>query len=180
MKTTETVTLPLFFCFFSSGVAVLFSTTFCAEMQCRCFFAVFINCQCFVCAVIFHRVIFVCSLCRYICDFVSFVKILNMQLQCVLGILRQRFVQKCNVGFSLQFSSIVNVFCAVIFRRVIFVCWLCSCSCDFVSFVKIFNMQLQGVLGIFQQRFVQKCNVGVSLQFSSIFNVLFEQKSFTV
>ena len=32
----------------------------------------------------------------------------------------------------------------------------------------------------FQQRFVQKCNVGVSLQFSSIFNVLFEQKSFTV
>ena len=36
MKTTETVTLPLFFCFFSSGVAVLFSTTFCTEMQCRC------------------------------------------------------------------------------------------------------------------------------------------------
>lgn len=46
----------VFFCFFSSGVAVLFSTTFCAEMQCRFFFAVFINFQCFVCAVIFHRV----------------------------------------------------------------------------------------------------------------------------
>ena len=90
MKTTETVTLPLFFCFFSSGVAVLFSTTFCAEMQCRFFFAVFISFQCFICAVIFHRVIFVCSLCRYICDFVSFVKVFNMQLQGVLGIFQQR------------------------------------------------------------------------------------------
>ena len=55
----------------------------------------------------------------------------------------------------MPFSSVFNVFCAVIFRRVIFVCWLCSCSCDFVSFVKIFNMQLQGVLGIFQQCFVR-------------------------
>ena len=75
---------------FSSGVAVLFSTTFCAEMQCRFFFAVFISFQCFICAVIFHRVIFVCSLCRYICDFVSFVKVFNMQLQGVLGIFQQR------------------------------------------------------------------------------------------
>ena len=175
MKTTETVTLPLFFCFFSSGVAVLFSTTFCAEMQCRFFFAVFISFQCFVCAVIFHRVIFVCSLCSCSCDFVSFVKIFNMQLQGVLGIFQQRFVQKCNVGVYAVFINCQCFVCAVIFHRVIFVCWLCSCSCDFVSFVKIFNMQLQCVLGILQQRFVQKCNVGFSLQFSSIVNVLFVQ-----
>ena len=127
------------------------------------------------CAVIFRRVIFVCWLCSCSCDFVSFVKIFNMRLQGVLGIFQQRFVQKCNVGVYAVFINFQCFVCAVIFHRVIFVCWLCSCSCDFVSFVKIFNMQLQGVLGIFQQRFVQKCNVGVSLQFSSVFSVLFVQ-----
>ena len=71
------VPLHLRFCFFRKNfkyaVAMCvgyFTTTFCAEMQCRFFFAVFINCQCFVCAVIFHRVIFVCSLCSCSCDFV--------------------------------------------------------------------------------------------------------------
>lgn len=78
---------------------------------------------------------------------------------------QQRFVQKCNVGVSLQFSSIFNVLFEQKSFTVYFVCWLCSCSCDFVSFVKIFNMQLQGVLGIFQQRFAQKCNVGVCAVF---------------
>ena len=133
------VQLLMRFCFFRKNFQYAvarcvgyFSTTFCAEMQCRCFFAVLISFQCFVCAVIFHRVIFVCSLCSCSCDFVSFVKIFNMQLQGVLGIFQQRFVQKCNVGVSLQFSSVFNVFCAVIFHRVIFVCSLCSCSCDFV------------------------------------------------
>ena len=110
------VQLLLRFCFFRKNFQYAvarcvgyFSTTFCTEMQCRCFFAVLISFQCFVCAVIFHRVIFVCSLCRYICDFVSFVKIFNMQLQGVLGIFQQRFVQKCNVGVSLQFSSVFSV-----------------------------------------------------------------------
>lgn len=68
---------------------------------------------------------------------------------------QQRFAQKCNVGVYAVFISFQCFVCAVIFHRVIFVCSLCSCSCDFVSFVKIFNMQLQGVLGIFQQRFVR-------------------------
>ena len=68
---------------------------------------------------------------------------------------QQRFAQKCNVGVSLQFSSIFNVLFEQKSFTVYFVCWLCSCSYDFVSFVKIFNMQLQGVLGIFQQRFVR-------------------------
>ena len=62
---------------------------------------------------------------------------------------QQRFVQKCNVGVSLQFSSIFNVLFEQKSFTVYFVCWLCSCSCDFVSFVKIFNMQLQGVLVFF-------------------------------
>ena len=141
MKTTETVTLPLFFCFFSSGVAVLFSTTFCAEMQCRFFFAVFISFQCFICAVIFHRVIFVCSLCRYICDFVSFVKVFNMQLQGVLGIFQQRSCAemqcRCLCSFH-QFSmfclhsnfSLCN-FCLLVVQLLLdFV--LCGSFCVFV------------------------------------------------
>ena len=71
------VQLLLRFCFFRKNfqyaVAMCvgyFTTTFCTEMQCRCFFAVLISFQCFVCAVIFHRVIFVCSLCSCSCDFV--------------------------------------------------------------------------------------------------------------
>lgn len=71
------VQLLLRFCFFRKNFQYAvarcvgyFSTTFCAEMQCRCFFAVLISFQCFVCAVIFHRVIFVCSLCSCSCDFV--------------------------------------------------------------------------------------------------------------
>ena len=71
------VQLFMRFCFFRKNFQYAvarcvgyFSTTFCTEMQCRFFFAVFINCQCFVCAVIFHRVIFVCSLCSCSCDFV--------------------------------------------------------------------------------------------------------------
>ena len=174
MKTTETVTLPLFFfvsfhlvwgAFFNN---VLHRNAMSVFVPFSSIFNVF-------CAVIFRRVIFVCWLCSCSCDFVSFVKIFNMQLQGVLGIFQQRFAQKCNVGVSLQFSSVFNVFCAVIFHRVIFVCSLCRYICDFVSFVKILNMQLQCVLGILRQRFVQKCNVGFSLQFSSIVNVLFVQ-----
>ena len=164
MKTTETVTLPLFFVplFIWCGGAFFNNVL---VQKCNVgVYAVFISFQCFVCTVIFRCVIFVCWLCRYICDFVSFVKIFNMQLQGVLGILRQRFVQKCNVGVSLQFSSIFNVFCAVIFRRV-FCLLVVQLLLDFVFCVKIFNMQLQGVLGIFQQRFVQKCNVGVCAVF---------------
>ena len=49
------VPLHLRFCFFRKNfkyaVAMCvgyFTTTFCAEMQCRCFFAVFINFQCFL------------------------------------------------------------------------------------------------------------------------------------
>ena len=71
------VQLFMRFCFFRKNFQYAvarcvgyFSTTFCAEMQCRCFFAVFISFQCFFCAVIFHRVIFVCSLCSCSCDFV--------------------------------------------------------------------------------------------------------------
>lgn len=71
------VPLHLRFCFFRKNfkyaVAMCvgyFTTTFCTEMQCRFFFAVFINFQCFVCAVIFRRVIFVCWLCSCSCDFV--------------------------------------------------------------------------------------------------------------
>ena len=152
MKTTETVTLPLFFfvsfhlvwrCFFQQRFAQKCNVGVCA---------VFINFQCFVCALIFLRVIFVCWLCSCSCDFVSFVKIFNMQLQGVLGIFQQRFVQKCNVGVSLQFSSVFNVFCAVIFRRVIFVCWLCSCSCDFVL-RKNFQYAVARCVGYFSTTF---------------------------
>ena len=71
------VQLFMRFCFFRKNFQYAvarcvgyFSATFCAEMQCRCFFAVLISFQCFVCAVIFHRVIFVCSLCSCSCDFV--------------------------------------------------------------------------------------------------------------
>ena len=49
------VQLLLRFCFFRKNFQYAvarcvgyFSTTFCTEMQCRFFFAVFINCQCFV------------------------------------------------------------------------------------------------------------------------------------
>lgn len=77
------VQLFMRFCFFRKNfkyaVAMCvgyFTTTFCAEMQCRFFFAVFINCQCFVCAVIFHRVFCLlvvqlllrfCSLRKFLC-----------------------------------------------------------------------------------------------------------------
>ena len=57
------VQLFMRFCFFRKNFQYAvarcvgyFSTTFCAEMQCRFFFAVFISFQCFICAVIFHRV----------------------------------------------------------------------------------------------------------------------------
>ena len=77
------VQLLLRFCFFRKNFQYAvarcvgyFSTTFCAEMQCRFFFAVFIKFQCFVCAVIFHRVFCLlvvqlllrfCSLRKFLC-----------------------------------------------------------------------------------------------------------------
>ena len=206
-------------------------------MQCRFFFAVFISFQCFICAVIFHRVIFVCSLCRYICDFVSFVKVFNMQLQGVLGIFQQRSCAemqcRCLCSFH-QFSmfclhsnfSLCN-FCLLVVQLLLRFCFFrknfqyavarcvgyfsttfcaemqCRCLCRFHQFSmfclsrnlspcnfcllvvqlfmrfcffrKNFQYAVARCVGIFQQRFVQKCNGGFSLQFSSNFNVLFVQ-----
>ena len=111
------VQLLMRFCFFRKNFQYAvarcvgyFTTTFCAEMQWRCFFAVFISFQCFVCAVIFHRVIFVCSLCRYICDFVSFVKILNMQLQCVLVFFNNVLCRNAMSVFLCSFHQL-SMFC---------------------------------------------------------------------
>ena len=133
-------------------MAVLFSTTFCAEMQCRFFFAVFISFQCFICAVIFHRVIFVCSLCRYICDFVSFVKVFNMQLQGVLGIFSTTFLCRNAMSVFMQFSSIFNVFCAVIFRRV-FCLLVVQLLLRFCFFRKNFQYAVARCVGYFSTTF---------------------------
>ncbi len=150
-------------------------------MQCRFFFAVFISFQCFICAVIFHRVIFVCSLCRYICDFVSFVKVFNMQLQGVLGIFQQRSCAemqcRCLCSFH-QFSMFYlrsNLspcnFCLLVVQLLLRFCF----------FRKNFKYAVARCVGYFSTTFLCRNAMSVfSLQFSSVFNVLFEQKSFTV
>ena len=118
MKTTETVTLPLFFCFFSSGVAVLFSTTFCTEMQCRFFFAVFINCQCFVCAVIFHRV-FCLLVVQLLLRFCFFRKNFQYAVARCVGYFSTTFCTEMQCRFF--FAVFINCqcfVCAVIFHRV--------------------------------------------------------------
>ena len=141
MKTTETVTLPLFFCFFSSGVAVLFSTTFCAEMQCRFFFAVFISFQCFL-----RSNLSPCNFCLLVVQllmrFCFFRKNFQYAVAMCVGYFSTTFCaeMQCRCFFAVLISFQCFV-CAVIFHRVIFVCSLCSCSCDFVfhgSFVFLY------------------------------------------
>ena len=131
----------VFFCFFSSGVAVLFSTTFCTEMQCRCL------CR-------FHQFSMFCLRINFSpCNFCLLVVQLFMRF-CFFRKNFQYAVARCVGYFSTTFCTEMQcrfffaVFinfqcfvCALIFLRVIFVCWLCSCSCDFVfhgSFVFLY------------------------------------------
>ena len=175
MKTTETVTLPLFFLF----LFIWCGGAFFNNVLCRNAMSVFL------CS--FHQFSMFC-LSRNLspCNFCLLVVQLFMRF-CFFRKNFQYAVARCVGYFSTTFCTEMQcrfffaVFikfqcfvCAVIFHCVIFVCSLFICS-SILFCVKIFNMQLQGVLGILRQRFVQKCNVGFSLQFSSIFNVLFEQ-----
>ena len=176
MKTTETVTLPLFFV----PLFIWCGGAFFNNVLCRNAMSVFL-CSFHQFSMFYLRSnLSPCNFCLLVVQlfmrFCFFRKNFQYAVARCVGYFSTTFCteMQCRFFFAV-FINFQCFVCAVIFRRVIFVCWLCSCSCDFVSFVKIFNMQLQGVLGIFQQRFAQKCNVGFSLQFSSIVNVLFVQ-----
>ena len=149
MKTTETVTLPLFFV----PLFIWCGGAFFNNVLCRNAMSVFL------CS--FHQLSMFC-LCSNLspCNFCLFVVPLHLRFcffrksfqyavaRCV-GYFSTTFLCRNAMSVFMQFSSVFNVFCAVIFRRVIFVCSLCRYICDFVSFVKIFNMQLQCVLVFF-------------------------------
>ena len=149
MKTTETVTLPLFFV----PLFIWCGGAFFNNVLCRNAMSVFL------CS--FHQLSMFC-LCSNLspCNFCLFVVPLHLRFcffrksfqyavaRCV-GYFSTTFLCRNAMSVFMQFSSVFNVFCAVIFRRVIFVCSLCRYICDFVSFVKVFNMQLQCVLVFF-------------------------------
>ena len=152
MKTTETVTLPLFFCFFSSGVAVLFSTTFCTEMQCRFFFAVFINCQCFVCAVIFHRV-FCLLVVQLFMRFCFFRKNFQYAVARCVGYFSTTFCTEMQCRFF--FAVFINCqcfVCAVIFHRV-FCLLVVQLFMRFCFFRKNFQYAVARCVGYFSTTF---------------------------
>ena len=133
------VQLFMRFCFFRKNfqyaVAMCvgyFSTTFCAEMQCRCFFAVFISFQCFL-----RSNLSPCNFCLLVVQllmrFCFFRKNFQYAVAMCVGYFSTTFCaeMQCRCFFAVLISFQCFV-CAVIFHRVIFVCSLCSCSCDFV------------------------------------------------
>ena len=133
MKTTETVTLPLFFV----PLFIWCGGAFFNNVLCRNAMSVFL-CSFHQFSMFYLRSnLSPCNFCLFVVPlhlrFCFFRKSFQYAVARCVGYFSTTFLCRNAMSvFSLQFSSVFNVLFEQKSFTVYFVCWLCSCYCDFV------------------------------------------------